>query len=507
MHFSGFDNEFTEFANPFSLLIHLFASNVVAQFCNRFLSQIHQTMKKTALTIIVTLIILTASANNHDTIMGKFPLLANQMVKLTGFNGFKTYSIDSTKVSEDGIFQLKYSPADHGMGYLTAEDNKQFIVILAEEELQLEGEALAYPETVKILSGEQNLIFVQYASEHPRREQALSAWHYLENIYRHDPLFSIHKETVQAIGTEKKRIRAEDSTFLAQINPQSYVSWYLPARKLISSVSVVAQYRPEEIPATLAAFRVMDYADKRLYKSGMLKDAIESHYWLIENSGLPLDSVYKEMNISTDLLIENLSVDEDKMNEITGHLFRFLESRSLFGASEYLAIKLLNETSCTVDGNLANQLESYRAMKIGNIAPEIDFTGHTVYPANTQIKSLDDLKADYTVVVFAAGWCPHCMQEAPELVKQYPNWKEQGVEVVMVSLDETAEKFEKFANGFPFISLCDFKKWESPVMKDYHVFATPTMYLLDGRREILLRPTSVRQLDSWVDWYLVEGNK
>jgi hypothetical protein len=67
--------------------------------------------------------------------------------------------------------------------------------------------------------------------------------------------------------------------------------------------------------------------------------------------------------------------------------------------------------------------------------------------------------------------------------------------------------FKNFAAGFPFISICDYQKWESPVVKSYHVFASPSIYLLDDKRKILLRPNSVNHLDSWVDWYLVEGNK
>jgi hypothetical protein len=33
------------------------------------------------------------------------------------------------------------------------------------------------------------------------------------------------------------------------------------------------------------------------------------------------------------------------------------------------------------------------------------------------------------------------------------------------------------------------------------------MFLLDKKREILLRPKSVKQMDAWVDWALVEGNQ
>ncbi len=156
--------------------------------------------------------------------------------------------------------------------------------------------------------------------EHPRREQALIAWEYLERIYSRDPLFAVHEDTLNAILQEKHRIREEDRTFLESLDPQSYVSWFLSVRKLVSSVSTIAQYRTGEIPGAIATFRNIDHTDPRLYKSGLLRDVVESHFWLIENSGRSLDSVFIEMNISIDHLIDNIATDEKKFNEITDYL-------------------------------------------------------------------------------------------------------------------------------------------------------------------------------------------
>jgi thiol-disulfide isomerase/thioredoxin len=298
--------------------------------------------------------------------------------------------------------------------------------------------------------------------------------------------------------------------FLANLPKGSYVSYYLPLRKLVSSVSTIAQYRTEEIPATFEAFRNLNYTDPQMYKSGLLKDAIESHFWLIENSGRSLDSVYIEMQVSINSMLENLLTDEKKLNEITEHLFKFLEQRSLFKASEYLAIKLLNEKSCTINNDFAAQLESYRAMKKGNTAPDIEFKSDVFAPAyetSNIPQSLSDIKSNYTVVIFGASWCPQCPKELQEISKNYSTWKQQGVEVVFVSLDENKQTFESFIKPFSFISICDYKKWESKAVKDYHVFATPTIYLLNKEPVILLKPNSVSQLNSWIDWYLVKGNK
>jgi thiol-disulfide isomerase/thioredoxin len=463
---------------------------------------------KNFITFLITCL-LSLSAFAQHSINGNFPSLAGQQVKLVGFQAFGNYAIDSTRVSEQGDFALSYTDKDLGSGYLTAEDNKPFIVILSGENIKLKGESFIVTKTIQILEGEQNQLFEQYASEHARREQALSAWGYLTKIYTQDSLFATHKVPQQAIEMEKQRIKAEDSLFFASLNSDSYVSYYLPLRKLVSSVSDIAQYKTDEIPATITSFRKIDYTDPRLHKSGLLADVIKNHFWLIENSGLSLDSVFIEMNKSIDVLVENLLSNEQQLNVITEYLFKLLEKRSFFKSSEYLALKLLNELGCTINSNFTDQLESYRVMKKGNIASDFILNNDVIapgYEANKLPKKLSDIKNKYTVVVFGASWCPACPQELSTILGLYTKWKAQDVEVVFVSLDQDEKIFKNFAGIFPFISICDYQKWESPIVQNYHVFATPTIYLLNSKREILLRPNSVRQIDSWVDWYLVQGN-
>ncbi|MFW5757846.1 MAG: TlpA disulfide reductase family protein [Bacteroidota bacterium] len=309
------------------------------------------------------------------------------------------------------------------------------------ENLQLTGDNIAAPETIVIKKGRQNQLFEQYVSEHPRREQTLSAWDYLKKIYRKDSLFAVHETPKKVIETEKQRMKAEDSLFLANLPKDSYVRYYLPLRKLVSSVSTIAQYRTEEIPETIKAFRSIDYTDNRLNKSGLLKEVIESHFWLIENSGRSLDSVYIEMNKSIDVLTDNLLNDEQKLNEIAENLFKLLEKPSLFKSSEYLALKLLHEHEYTLNDAFAARLERYRALKKGNIAPDIEFNSDIFAPAYQKgsiPKRLSDIKSDYTVVVFEASWCKQCRRELSEISGLYKKWKEQSVEVVFVSLDETS---------------------------------------------------------------------
>jgi thiol-disulfide isomerase/thioredoxin len=464
--------------------------------------------KRMQSTLLICFVLLTSSSF-AQSITGNLKLLVNQEIKLEGFNGLKTYPIAKATIDEKGNFKLPYTKADYGVGYLMSADNKAFFVILSGEDIGIEGESMSKTETIQITKGQENQWFGQYAQEHPKREQALSAWVYLEKIYKSDALFSQQQTPQQAIEKEKQRINEEDVVFLEKLPTDSYVHWFLPARKLVSSVSVVVQYRPEELPPTSAAFRALDYTDPRLYKSGLFKDAIESHFWLLENSGKSLDSVFIEMKLSIDAMMKNLIKNEKKLNEVTDYLFDLLERHSLFQASEYLALKVLSETSCTINSDLAKQLETYRAMKKGNLAPNINF-GNSTYlngMKQTMFSSLKDLTTPYTLVVFGASWCPKCMEELPKLIQNYVKWRNLGLEVVYISLDTETALFEQAVKSYPFFAYCDFKKWESPAAKDYYVFGTPTFYLLNNKREIILRPNSISQVNAWVDWVLVQGNK
>lgn len=455
------------------------------------------------ITILFTFLFFMAqSLSFGQDFSGQLSGMPEQSIILKSFESTTNYVIDSTTTDAEGNFSLEFNKKDYGMGFLEAKNQKPFIVVLADEDIDLKGKSLTENNTVSYSKGKQNQAYMQYAKEQPKREQALNAWVYLQKMYTEDTLFSEQRIPAEAILAEVNRIENEEKEFLSSLPKESFVKWFLPIRKLVSSVSVVAQYRTEDIPATREALRAIDYSDDRLYKSGLFKEALDNHVWFIENSSGSLDLVFEDLNTSIDNMFEDLIMDEAKFNEVTDYLFNLLEKRSLFTSAEYLALKVLNEQSCTLNENVAKQLEGYRKMKKGNQVPNISFGEATYYPSHTKAKSLYDIDSDYTLVVFAAGWCGHCTKEIPKLAKKYPAWHEKGLEVAMVGLDESPKDFAQFAAPFPFISTTDYQKWESQVVKDFHVYATPTMFLLDKDKNILLRPKSTEHLEAWVNSYM-----
>jgi len=453
------------------------------------------------LTIFLFGTLLTFNSLAQYTLSGNLSLHKGQKILLNGFNGLIFFNIDSTQINEQGDFSLKYSISDLGMGYIIAKDKKPYFVVLAKEQIIIRGESLNASESINIIKGNENKLFVTYAKEYSKFEQALSAWDYLQKIYLNNTDYLSQKITHKLIAAEIQRIKKKDIAFLSSLPDTSYVKWYLPLRKLISSVSSIAKNKSAEIPGTISAFRKIDYADSRLYKSGLLKDFIESQYWLLENSGLPLDSIYMSMNLSTDILLKSAATNKKIFNELTKYLFNYFEKNSLFQPSEYIAIKVLTQNSDIVNNDLAKQMESYRTMKIGNTAPDILFSGD-VYMHDSAIKSpfrLSQIVSNYKLIIFGASWCPNCREEMDKVIPLYNKWKAKGVEAVFISLDTDKKAFRDFANQLPFISSCDYNKWDTQAAKDYYVFGSPTIFLLDSTNNIILRPKSIAQLSAFIN--------
>jgi thiol-disulfide isomerase/thioredoxin len=246
----------------------------------------------------------------------------------------------------------------------------------------------------------------------------------------------------------------------------------------------------------------LDYADPRLAKSGLFRDVFESHFWLLENSGGSLDAVYGEMSLSIDAILGSLVGQEERYNEVSAYLFELFEKHSLVKASEYLALKALQEEAVALKPRLANQLEFYRSMKVGTVVPEIVFTGDVLLQGrpNPYPSKLSELTAPYRLVIFGASWCPACSEQMAKLIPLYQKWAAQGVEVLFVSLDTDPKAFQAYSAGMPFIAYSDYKSWDTQAAKDYYVSGSPSFFLLDRDNKLVLRPTSTEQMDAWVDW-------
>jgi cytochrome c biogenesis protein CcmG/thiol:disulfide interchange protein DsbE len=101
-----------------------------------------------------------------------------------------------------------------------------------------------------------------------------------------------------------------------------------------------------------------------------------------------------------------------------------------------------------------------------------------------QSLSLEGLHGKVVVLNFWASWCyPACYEEAPALELNWRAWRDRGVTVVGVDIQDTTDKAQKFIADFGL----SFPNAPDPMGKvsiDYGVYGVPETFFIDRHGRI-----------------------
>ena len=123
-------------------------------------------------------------------------------------------------------------------------------------------------------------------------------------------------------------------------------------------------------------------------------------------------------------------------------------------------------------------------LKAGSTAPELaipldDGSTYQLTDLDGNPIRLDDLRGKVVWLNFWASWCPPCQQETPILRELSERYRDRGLEIVGISVQETspddvaayAERYElPYTIGFD---------GSGHVLREYKVYALPTQFFLD----------------------------
>jgi peroxiredoxin len=156
-------------------------------------------------------------------------------------------------------------------------------------------------------------------------------------------------------------------------------------------------------------------------------------------------------------------------------------------------IEKFRESDPRAAGRLKKELEDTRSLMVGGTAP--DFSQAT--PEGETLK-LSELRGKVVLLDFWASWCGPCRKENPNVVRVYEKYKDQGFEILGISLDSKRDRWlqaiEKDGLGWYHVS--DLKGWQNEVAQTYGVHSIPHTILLDQEGRILARNLRGRSLEA-----------
>lgn len=150
---------------------------------------------------------------------------------------------------------------------------------------------------------------------------------------------------------------------------------------------------------------------------------------------------------------------------------------------------------------ITQQLDRLKQVEVGSEAPDfkaanLDGDTLTLHGIAGKVKLLD----------FWASWCGPCRQEMPNVCRLYKKYKDKGLEIIGISLDEKRQEWAKTmaAEKMTWPNVSDLKGWKSDIAALYFVKAIPCMLLLDENNRIIAKNLRGRELEKKIEELLGE---
>jgi cytochrome c biogenesis protein CcmG, thiol:disulfide interchange protein DsbE len=106
-----------------------------------------------------------------------------------------------------------------------------------------------------------------------------------------------------------------------------------------------------------------------------------------------------------------------------------------------------------------------------------------------QVVSLQSLRGRVVVLNFWASWCyPACYEEAPVLERSWRAYRERGVAVVGVAIEDKPEASRKFITDYS-LSFPNAPDPGGKVSVDYGLWGVPETFFIDRAGRIRLKQT------------------
>jgi len=185
-------------------------------------------------------------------------------------------------------------------------------------------------------------------------------------------------------------------------------------------------------------------------------------------------------------------------------LLNYFFSSNIMGMENvtvHIAKKYLDGELKASDNEMLAELWNYVAFNerclLGMPAPELRLPD-----LSNQLKSLRDIRANYTILLFYDDDCPICREEIPKINEIYRQYRTKGVAVYAVYTQDRYNMWRNYTQNLnEWIHVWD-PYFASGFHRLYNVTGTPKLYLLDRNKTIIGRGIDSEILQQLLTFYI-----
>ncbi len=443
------------------------------------------------------------NSDNGYEYRGKISPLNHQKIYLAHYFGSKQQVIvDSTLTNENGEFTFKgTNELPEGLYMLNYSPNQYFDLIITEKQFTLSTDTLDLIENMRFSGSKENTLFYEYQSK--MRDFSIQ----IRAAQMNNNSNEFNEYRKKALDFQKNFIEKNQGLFVSKVISATIEPTVPPyTKELVTREDTLARNQFAYQYYKNHYFDLMDLNDSRLIRTPFLERKIDYYF----NNLVPQipDSVIQ----SADNLLKLLKETELK-RYIVYKITNTAENSNILGMDEVFVhmgeeyyIKNQGNYDSTLISSFKNRIKTIKPLLNGRPLP-------TLYLADTLGKDFlpDIIKANYLVVFFYDPDCSHCKEAAPKLLDLRPYFEEKDIKLLAVSIEREKTKwmefiknqgFEVFNNGID-IHINPNTKKEEYYVDFYNVFdviSTPTLFILDKDKKILVKKIGVEEIKSFIDY-------
>lgn len=449
-------------------------------------------MKNLALSIIL---VLSTNFSRAQNISISIDDIVEKKATLASLSGEKISFIDSVSCNNKNKFEFNLEKNHPGVYQLTFNNKARVDFIYDNEDVELETDENNIFDSLKVINSKSNKIFYEFIKlnkEYKTKSELLRL--ILARYPKEDDYYCTTKEKL--IRIQEHYLNFVNVT--AQVNPNSFIAKYVRTAQLPVVSSDILPEEQLTFLKTHALDNVNFYDDGLIYSDAFINKTIE-YFTYYRNPQLPKELLEKEFVGAIDTILYKAKVNEIVYTHIIEYMLDGFKKFGFDNVINYIVENYVIKDDLCIDRKLSNTLDrrikQARNFKVGNVVPNIilpDSTGSLI--------DLNKINAEKTLLIFYTSWCPHCQKLLPEIYNLYKDKKGGKVEVIAVSMDTTRTDWLNFIkmNNLNWINVSDLNGWDSQSARDYYIYATPTMFLVDQERKIISFPKSAEEINSKV---------
>ena len=251
-------------------------------------------------------------------------------------------------------------------------------------------------------------------------------------------------------------------------------------------------------------WKTTDFTDSRMIRTPILHNKLTVYF----------DKIIVRHPDSLILEIDRL-LGQPMAEEITNHFIWYLtlkyEYPDIMGldkvfvhmANNYFRPKKITGLSPSIYENIEKRAKKISRVLLGENAPDL-----IMMDTAGKVQTLYNLKADYTIVLFWDQECQTCQKEI-KLLKEFLAESTIDIKVFAVGTDSKLTDWKKYINDHN-LNWTHVNGTQS-FSEDYHelfdIYSTPTIYLLDGNKNIIAKRLAIAQIKDFILNYEKEGHK